>query len=220
MKLFIDFDSTFIKSESLDFLAEMVDCDNETIERIKTLTDQAMCGTLSFHQALVQRLELISLTKDDVELCIEKLRNNISTSFVKNKDWLIQHAEHIVILSGGFKEIIVPIVAEFGLGSDQVYANDFIYNTHNKKIIGINNKNFLAHDNGKAKVASGLLQKNELAIILGDGYNDYVLKQVGIAEKFYLFIENIYRKELEQYADKIVSSLDEITEIVNDYLVP
>ncbi len=96
-----------------------------------------------------------------------------------------------------------------------VFATCFIYNAQ-QEIIGVDEQNPLAHDNGKAKIAASILKPQEQAIMLGDGYNDYALKQAGVAEKFYLYIENICRKELEKHADKIISSLDEITELFND----
>lgn len=215
MILFADFDSTFIQSESLDVLAMIAGCDNNILTKITQLTDQAMNGELSFCQALNQRLALINLTQQHVDKSIEYLKNNISPSFVKNKSWLIKNSKNIIILSGGFKKMIEPIVAEFGIKANQVYANDFRYNAQNQ-IIGIDHDNPLAHDNGKAKAVEKFFTLGEEAIILGDGYNDYLLKKSGLAKQFYLFTENIHRKNLEQYADRIISSLDEITELFKD----
>lgn len=213
MKLLIDFDSTFVQLETLDLLAEIAGCDQGTLVKIKHITDQAMAGELSFYQALSQRLALITLEKKHVQLCIKYLKNKISTSFVKNKDWLKAHANNIFILSGGFKEIIVPIAAEFNIPENQVYANEFIYDqeSNSHKIIGIDQDNYLAHDNGKAKAAKKFLQPNEPAVILGDGYNDFLLKKSGLVQQFYLYTENIHRKNLDQYADLIINSLDGVT---------
>lgn len=213
MKLLIDFDSTFVQLETLDLLAEIADCNQDVLLKIKHITDQAMAGELSFYQALSQRLALITLEKKHVQLCIKYLKNKISASFVKNKNWLKAHANNIFILSGGFKEIIVPIAAEFNIAQNQVYANEFIYdqepNSH--KIIGIDQDNYLAHDNGKAKATEIFLQPAESAVILGDGYNDFLLKKSGLVQQFYLYTENIHRKNLDQYADLIINSLDDIT---------
>jgi len=219
MKLFIDFDNTFIQTETLEELAEIVNCDSITKAKIEQITEQGMRGQISFHHALNQRLELINMTREHVEICTNNLKSNISESFKRKQGWLLKHAEHIIILSGGFKDIIDPIAVEFGFSPEQVFANELVYDAQGK-VVGVNESNPLAHDQGKAKVAASILSGQESATMLGDGYNDYALKQAGIAGQFYLFVENIYRKELEKYADRIISSLDEITEIFNDIAIP
>ena len=47
-------------------------------------------------------------------------------------------------------------------------------------------------------------------VIIGDGYTDYELKKFGNANKFILFTENIFRKELKDKADFIAKNFDEV----------
>ena len=212
MTLFLDFDSTFITTESLDILAEVAGCDFKTQEKIKQLTERAMNGELSFYEALKQRLQLIQLNKTDIEQSVLILKKHISPSFQKNKHWLKKHASKMIFLSGGFKEMIVPLVAEFGFRADQVYANEFVF-SYTGEVLGVDKDNPLAHDGGKVIAAKNMACCHTGSAILGDGYNDFLLKKMGVVQTFYLFTENVCRETLIPYADKVVSSLDELTEL-------
>ena len=56
----IDFDSTFIKNESLDILFEISDPNNNNkIREIKKITDLGMNGHISFSESLKRRIKLL-----------------------------------------------------------------------------------------------------------------------------------------------------------------
>ena len=59
----IDFDSTFIKNESLDILFEISDPNNnDKIREIKKITDLGMNGHISFSESLKRRIKSVSYT--------------------------------------------------------------------------------------------------------------------------------------------------------------
>ena len=62
MTLILDFDSTIIKGESLDLLAETVFENrlepNFKLQEIKKLTDEGMEGRISFQESLNRRLKI------------------------------------------------------------------------------------------------------------------------------------------------------------------
>ena len=66
----MDFDSTFIKLETLDELAKLVlknDKErNLKIKQITEITNQAMSGNINFTKALNLRLQLLKINKTDV----------------------------------------------------------------------------------------------------------------------------------------------------------
>ena len=71
----IDFDSTFIKNESLDILFEISDPNNnDKIREIKKITDLGMNGHISFSESLKRRIKLLEASRKD----IDKAVNNIS----------------------------------------------------------------------------------------------------------------------------------------------
>lgn len=213
-KFIIDFDSTFTKVEALDELANIVLKGNKNKSNIEAsiieITRQAMEGELTFDKALSQRLELLSIHQSDIDQLIEILKTKVSDSFIKNKTFLQTHNNQIYIVSGGFKEFILPVVKPYGIREDHVFANDFIFDT-NKNVIGYNTNNLLSQPKGKVNLIESLhLQGN--IVVIGDGYTDYEIREAGLASAFYLFVENVKREHLYNKADKIIDSLNEILE--------
>src|SRR5690606_8655657 len=50
---------------------------------------------------------------------------------------------------------------------------------------------------------------------IGDGYSDYVMREAGIADKFFAYTENVHREKAVSKADHVVPNLDEFL-FVND----
>ena len=177
------------------------------------ITNQAMNGEISFDMALNQRIKLLNAHKGHIELVIQQIKNNISTSFLKNKSYLKKNSENCFIVSGGFKEIIYPIVKSFGFKKENIYANEFIYDKEN--IISIDKKNPLSKDLGKVKIAGNIKGNN---IIIGDGYTDYEIKKYNKAILFIQFIENINRKKLNSKANFIANDFNQIITYLDEKL--
>ena len=81
------------------------------------------------------------------------MKTLISESIKKNKFFFTQYAKQIYIISGGFKEFILPVVLEYGI--QNIFANTFIF-SKDKKIVGVDQKNLLSQDQGKAKLLESL----------------------------------------------------------------
>jgi D-3-phosphoglycerate dehydrogenase / 2-oxoglutarate reductase len=207
----IDFDSTFTKVEALDELAAIAlqqhPQQQQVVQQIQDITLQAMAGTLPFDQALQQRLQLLNANTSHITVLIDKLKLLITDSFVRNAEFIKQNAQHIYIVSGGFKEYILPIVTPLGILPHQVFANTFITDIQGN-IIGHDANNLLAQHQGKVKLLQQLNLQGHISVI-GDGFTDYELKQAGLADAFYLFIENVNRDGLVPLADHVINSLDE-----------
>jgi len=208
----IDFDSTFVSVESLDELAKIALKDKEekeeVIHKIEEITKLGMDGTLDFTTSLKKRLSLFQANEQHVKELIVFLKKNISSSILRNSNFFKENKKNIYIISGGFIEYIAPVVEDFDISYDHILANQFTFNAK-KDIIGFENKNFLAQPKGKAKAVASLGLMGEVYVI-GDGYTDYEIKKEGCAEKFYLFTENIERKALIPYADRVITSFDEL----------
>ena len=215
INIILDFDSTIIQLETIEVLAEFSlgkDTNKDNIyNKIKNMTNLAMSGKLSFSEALSKRVSLIGAAKNDVDKTIRFLKEKISPSFKKNLSFFNERKENCFIISGGFKEIITPIIKELNFLEKNIFANSFIYN--NQKIISVDKNNPLAENNGKNLVAQNLKGYN---IIIGDGYTDYEVKKHNNAKLFIQFIENINRVELNESADFICSDFSEIVEIIKN----
>jgi len=208
----IDYDSTFIKVESLDELSKISNGDDETINnKISEITNLGMEGKISFSDSLRKRIELIECNKEDIVKTVEILEKKVSDSFKNNVSFLKNNAENILIVSSGFHELIEPIVIKYGIKKENIFANKFLYD--NNKVIGYDKKNPLSKSQGKVNILKELKLKGEVHVI-GDGYTDYEIKKEGLANYFYLFIENIKRESVVKSADYLLKSLDEFIKII------
>jgi D-3-phosphoglycerate dehydrogenase len=207
-----DFDSTFIQVEALDVLCEIIYENNsngqQVLSEIQRLTNLGMEGKLSLKESLTQRIELLQANRDHLGAVIEALRHKVSNSVIRNRSFFKQHADDIYIISNGFKEIIIPIVQEYGIKPEHVLANTFRFD-HSGKIIGFDEKDELCENKGKVLKIKSLNLKGEV-IMIGDGYTDYETLQGGAATKFYAFTENVSRAVVVEKADRLAPSLDEI----------
>lgn len=207
----IDFDSTFTQVETLDVLAEIClsndPLKNEKIKKIVSITNKGMEGEISFRESLEKRLDLLTADRDHIEQTISELRDKISPSFQRNKKFFEDNAQNIYIISNGFKEIIDPIVADYGIAAANVYANTFLFD-EDGKIIGFDKENILSQNNGKVHKLKELNLGGDVYVI-GDGYNDYEIKAAGLANKFYAFTENVERESVKKKADHVAPNLDE-----------
>lgn len=207
----IDFDSTFTKVEALDVLAEIClqdDPNKQTvINEIKAITNEGMDGSLSFRESLEKRLSLLHINRKHLEKLANELKSHVSESFKRNKDFFKKYADNIYVISNGFRAFIVPVVSDYGIKPENVFANEFIFNEKNE-VIGYNAENVLSSNNGKVEQLRRLNLNGDVYVI-GDGYTDYEIKAAGLANKFYAFTENVERNNILDKADHITPSLDE-----------
>ena len=210
--LIIDYDSTFIKVESLDELSKNSKNFNKKIHKeIIKITELGMEGKISFSESLEKRLKLIESDKEDVQNTLKVLENQITDSFKENEEFLKNYSEQIFIVSSGFHELIDPIVTRYGINKNNIFANNFLY--ENNKIIGFNKNNPLSKSHGKVEIVKSLNLKGKV-IVIGDGYTDYEIKRDGYADTFFLFIENIKRDSIIKSADYLLKSLDQLIKII------
>lgn len=213
----IDFDSTFTQVEALDELARISlkkHPDKEAIfQKIEDLTNLAMEGKLSFSESLAQRVRLLEASEDHLKLLIKHLKKKVSKSFSRNAAFFKKHADEVLIVSGGFKEFITPVVSTYHIRKENIYANTFV-TTGDGKIIDYDHANPLSEEGGKVKLMQQLNLEGDLYGI-GDGYSDFQLRESGLIKKFYAFTENISRESIVSRADHVTPSFDEFLYVNN-----
>lgn len=213
----IDFDSTFTQVEALDELVRISLKDHPEREKIykqiEDFTNAAMEGRLSFRESLTGRVKLLHANQEHLQALIVHLKKKVSASFLRNRDFFKQHADEVLIVSGGFKEFITPVVTQYHIKTENIYANTFTFDEEGN-INGYDTKNPLSEEGGKVKLLRQLqLQGNIHGI--GDGYSDFQLKESGIIQKFYAYTENISRPKVTAQADYVTPSFDEFLYLNN-----
>lgn len=214
IKLIIDFDSTFVKLETLEILADFAlhakSDKDKILNQIKDITNKAMLGEIPFSEALNQRIKLIKPRLEHINKTIIFLKKHISKSFEENIEFFRKNHENCYIISGGFKEIIIPVIEDFNIKNNKIFANTFIRKNNN---ITIDRNNPLSKNNGKNIIAKNI---PGYKIIIGDGYTDYEVKKYRNAKKFIQFVENINRKSLNNKADLVCDDFKKIITFINN----
>ena len=215
INLIFDFDSTFIQLETIEVLAKYALNNNNNkisiAKKIKSMTNLAMSGKLSFKKALSDRISLLELNPTHIDKTSKFLFNKISPSFNENINFIKENKRNCYIVSGGFKNIIFDIVKEFDFIDDNIFANELI--CHKNDTILLDTNNPLSLDNGKSKVVKQIKGHN---IIIGDGYTDYEVKKYGHADIFIQYIENVNRKGLNNKADCIATNFQDIINFIKN----
>ena len=206
-----DFDSTLTKVEALDVLAEITLDGNpkkdQIIKEIIDITNLGIDGEISFTESLEKRIKLLKANKADLFGLIAALKKQVSKSIESNKEFFEKFADDIYVISCGFKEFIDPIVKEYNIPSERVYANTFEF-AGDGEIVGFDANNPLSQHNGKIKCLKDMNLEGEIQVI-GDGYSDYVTREAGVADTFFAYTENVSRDKTTENADYIAPNLDE-----------
>jgi len=106
----LDMDSTFIKNEVIDLLANAAGVG----EKVAAITERSMRGELDFQESLAQR---VALLKDLPLSAIDNVREDIDFSEGAERLVKILHAlgHKVAVVSGGFGNVIDPILEKVGV---------------------------------------------------------------------------------------------------------
>ncbi len=207
-----DFDSTLVGLESLEALADLalegVADAAAVLAEVHRLTDAAMAGEIDFGEALRRRLALLPLHRSHVEALAARAVNDLAPSVRRNLAFFRDHAERVVIVSGGFREIVAPVARQLGIAAERVLANDLVY-AADGRVAGVDPANPLAGAGGKARALEALGLPRPV-VMVGDGWTDAEVRLAGAADRFYAFTEIVRRPPVVAAADAEVASLDEL----------
>ena len=205
----IDFDSTLVAAETLDVLAEIALADAPDRESrtagILSLTEAAMAGEIGFAEALQRRLELLQPRREHLPPLIRRLGAELTASAHRQAAWLSR--PEVSIVSGGFEEVIGPVMAALGVPSERIHANRFVWSEAGTAL-GADPNSPLAQDGGKVAVARTL--SPETVVMVGDGWTDLEVWTSGAATRFYAYTEVVSRPAVLARAELTAASLDEV----------
>jgi D-3-phosphoglycerate dehydrogenase len=206
-----DFDSTLVRIETLEALAEIALAGAPDAAAIRAevaaLTDQAMAGDLPFGEALRRRLALLPLTRAHVAELADRILDEGTPSVRRNLRFFRENADRIVILSGGFREIVAPLAAHLHIPPGRVLCNDLTYDADGR-VTGVEAANPLSEAGGKPAVIKALGLSGPV-VMIGDGWTDAEVKLAGVADRFHAFTEVVRRDRVVAAADAEAPSMDE-----------
>lgn len=210
----LDFDNTLVSIESLDELARqgMSATDVEQkMAQFSELTARGMNGLLAFDESLRRRLELMNISRSDVNRFAEELKEYVTDSVLECEEWISENADSIYVVSGGFEDYILPVVEELGISRSHVFANRFVYD-ENDRVVGFDASSYLSRPQGKASLIADLELPGPV-IMIGDGMTDYEVRAKGAADEFWAFTQHVARPAVVERADRVLASFEEVEEI-------
>ncbi len=175
----LDMDSTFIQQEVIDILAKFAGVGSE----VAAITERSMRGDLDFNASLAERVALLQGLHFSV---FEQVRAEISLSKGAQEivSTLHERGDVIAIISGGFDNIIAPILQNVGV--DYFRANTL--EVHEGVLTG---KTIGPVINREAKATYLIELANRFSIPLshtvavGDGANDLgMMEKAGLSIAF------------------------------------
>lgn len=203
----IDFDSTFVTLEGLDALAGVTLKNNpEKIAEIEQITRDGMVGKIGFRESLESRIKSLDATVGDIDATVKILKKNITPSILRNRKFFKANKDRVYVITGGFEEMVLPVVKSFGIAKNHVLANKFLLK--DGRIVGFDKTRPTSQAQGKAAAVRNLKLDGEV-VVIGDGFTDLEIKRLGIASKFVAFIENVSRESIVKDADLVVRDFDE-----------
>lgn len=183
-----DVDSTLLAVESLDFAVaralENAPDGAERARRLSEVTDRGMAGELDFRRSLEVRIELAALTRDQVADAAGALRGQATPGMGELVEKLRKRGREVFAVSGGFYDLVAPVLDDMGFSPGEIRANRFVYT--GEDVTGFDTANPLSRNGGKAHVVAALksLTGRDAAIMVGDGITDYEAFAQGAADAF------------------------------------
>ena len=216
--LIIDFDSTIISVETLEYLAEFSLSRNpnkdELLNQISNYTNLAMNGEISFQDSLKLRFSLMKINYSDIENVSNFLSSKIDRSFIENINFFKKNIDNIYIVSGGFYSIINSVLHSISDIKWNIHANSLLFNNQNQ-VKGIDVKNPLSFSGGKVEIVKSMNLDNDV-IVIGDGYTDYEIKKSNIAKYFLAYTGHAKRDNVIKDADFICKDFYEVINFLNN----
>jgi phosphoserine phosphatase len=201
-------DSTLCGIEGIDWLATLRD--EETAARVASDTASAMKGENPLEDLYGKRMHMVSPTRDELRLLTAAYRNAIAPGAKEAIDKWRQAGIQVVLISGGLRAAITPLATELGFDRAHVNALDVEFDERGV-FNGFDKSSPLYTATGKRRMLEELnLPRPILAV--GDGITDLAMKDV--ADSFAAFTGFATREAVTSQADFIVSSFDELTELI------
>jgi phosphoserine phosphatase len=175
----LDVDSTFIQQEAIELLAAKAG----VLEEVARITAAAMRGELDFAQSLVARVALLQGLSED---SITQVQQEITlTDGAADLVALLHQKGHCVsLVSGGFTNILQPLVEELKIDFYRANTLEIIDGQLTGKVLGaIVDRAAKAEALREFSAACGVELSNTIAI--GDGANDLDMMNIaGISIAF------------------------------------
>jgi len=170
----LDFDSTIVRQEGIDELARV----KGLTEEVCKITRDTMDGKIPFDKSLSERLKLIKPSVRDIENLNQYNVFSLSTNVDLFIDNLHSRGVDVYVISGGIRQLILPITRTLNIPDNNVYANTILFNDKDD-YNGIK-ESILTKNDGKTTQIIELINTHhyDSIVMIGDGQTDLETKSV------------------------------------------
>lgn len=197
-KIFLlDVDSTLINEEVIDLLAAQAGVSKE----VSQITSSAMAGELDFSESLVKRVSLLAGLSITAIAQVQK-KITLTNGAADLITALHSRGDIVAVVSGGFTEIISPLLATLKISRFKANSLEIIEGQLTGKVNGdIVDRRAKAEFLKELVALSGIPLSDTVAI--GDGANDIdMIQSAGIGVAF------CAKPALVNVADRVINTRD------------
>lgn len=208
--LLLDCDSTLSAIEGIDELGRLRG--PEVFKAVEDMTNAAMNGGTPMESIFAKRLDMIKPTLAECEAIGAKYIAHIEPTAVASLQQLRQAGWTIVIVSGGFTQIIQPLAKVLGI--ERVEAVTLKFHPDGS-YAGFDESCPTSKTKGKNAVVRKLRAefKADRVIMVGDGASDLEVK--GDADRVIGFGRYAERAKVKAGADAFIYALSELAAVIN-----
>lgn len=171
-KIFFDFDSTLIKGESLDMLAEIKGIE----DKVKGITKLTMSGEVSFEETFSYKMNLIAPKAEELKMVASGLVNQLVDDSKEVIEALKFLNKEVFILTSNFYDMVMPVASKLGINKDHIIANELYFNAIGE-YTGFNQDSLLCKDGGKGLAIKDYLKPEDKSVFVGDGATDLATQE-------------------------------------------
>lgn len=199
--IFFDVDSTLVRIEGLDFIAEL----KNKGEEFSLITLAAMNGTISMKVAMNKKMSSLRPSFSDFVKLGEEYINTIVPGAKETILELQDMGYDVWILTGNFQPAVGMLAEYLNISYSKVITNDIVFD-EGGNYVSIDFNHPLSNNNGKLKIISNLKANFEEVIMVGDGSTD--LETKAVVDKFIGFGGVSIRPIVQKNSDYFISSHD------------
>jgi len=171
--IIFDLDSTLVKIEGLDYLAEI----KELKKDIALLTKKAMDGKIPMSESMDKKLKILKPSYKDILKMGEGYLTNITTGAKETIKYLLDNKFKVWIITGNFQPAVKMLADKLEVPSTQVIANKMFFDKDGN-YLDFDRNNPLSNNGGKVKIIQKYKKRLGKTVFIGDGSTDLETKPV------------------------------------------
>lgn len=208
--LLLDCDSTLSAIEGVDELGRLRG--PEVFRAVEDMTNAAMNGAIPLQEVFARRLDIIRPSRDMTETIAAQYDTHRTAGLDAALEAVRAAGWTPMIVSGGFRQAILPFAAKLGIG--RVEAVDLFF-TPSGEYAGFDTGAPTARSGGKPEVVRRLKEEFPgcTLVMMGDGVSD--LECQGVADLFVGFGGFVERPKVKAAAQAFIHRFEELPPLLS-----